>query len=173
MATEIERKFIVLHDGWRVHAGPGRLFRQGYVARGGGATVRVRRVGERATLAVKGPRHGISRPEFEYPIPVEDAERMLRELCRRPPLQKVRYEVPHAGLTWEVDVFEGAHRGLVLAEVELSRADQHLPMPAWVGQEVTHDLRYRGSVLVRTGRQPRLSEASPTAALSASALPLG
>jgi adenylate cyclase len=172
MATEIERKFLVLHDGWRATAGRGRLFRQGYVARGGGATVRVRRIGERATLTVKGPRRGISRSEFEYEVPLEDAERMLRELCRHP-LQKVRYEVPYGGLTWEVDVFEGEHHGLVLAEIELARPDQHVALPPWIGAEVTHDPRYRGSALVRSGGWPAISEASPVASLSASALPLG
>ena len=176
MATEIERKFLVRHDGWREGASSGRRFRQGYITRSGGVTVRVRRIGERAFLTVKGPRQGISRPEFEYEIPVDDAERMLRELCQHPPLEKVRYDVRYAGLLWEVDVFEGAHRGLVLAEVELERADQPVSLPVWIGAEVTQDPRYRGATLARaTAVWRQISARSPAAAssLSASALPLG
>ena len=179
MATEIERKYLVSHDGWRDAAGPGRRFRQSYITRAGGVTVRIRRVGDEAFLTVKGPRQGITRAEFEYAIPVEDAERMMRDLCRHPPLVKVRHDVPHMGVIWEVDVFEGVHQGLVVAEVELDRADQVAPMPSWIGQEITHDLRYRGAALARAaGRRRPLSGRSPfpstsPAASSAAALPLG
>lgn len=152
MAIEIERKFLVLDDRWRRNAGPGRLVRQGYVARHGGGTVRVRRIGDQAFLTVKGARAGISRPEYEYEIPLADAEAMLRDLCPQPPLEKVRYEAPYRGLVWEVDVFQGAHQGLVMAEVELSHPDQPIALPPWVGPEVTDDARYRSAALsVRPG----------------------
>jgi CYTH domain-containing protein len=168
MAIEIERKFLVLHDGWRHDAGPGRRVCQGYISRSAGTTVRIRRIGDQAFLTVKGARNGISRPEYEYEIPLADAEAMLADLCLHPPLEKVRYDVPHAGLVWEVDVFEGSHAGLVLAEVELDHADQPIALPAWVGPEVTYDVRYRSAALARSGGLPRLSgrPAAPAAALA-------
>jgi CYTH domain-containing protein len=170
MAIEIERKFLVLSDGWRLGAGPGRCVRQGYISRGGGVTVRVRRISDRAFLTVKGARKGISRPEFEYEIPAADAEAMLRDHCLHPPLEKVRYDVPFAGLNWEVDVFEGEHVGLVLAEVELAQADQSISLPSWIGPEVTHDLRYRSAALARSS-PPMLSERWPASSPSAAVLP--
>ena len=145
MAVEIERKFLVVSDAWRLDARPGRQFCQGYVARTPRGTVRVRRIGATASLAIKSRRKGLSRQEFEYPIPVAEAEAMLREVCGQPLIEKTRYEVRHAGLLWEVDVFDGAAEGLVLAEVELAAEDQLVELPRWVGAEVTQDPRYRGS----------------------------
>jgi adenylate cyclase len=172
MAIEIERKFLVLHDGWRTDAGPGRRVVQGYVARSAGNNVRIRRIGDQAFLTIKGARAGISRPEFEYEIPVADAEAMLREFRLHPPIEKTRYDVPYAGFIWEVDVFEGAHAGLVLAEVELDREDQAVSLPPWVGPEVTQDVRYRSANLARSGGLPRLG-ARRIAAAEAVALPTG
>ena len=147
MPVEIERKFLVVGDGWR-HGVPGQRFCQGYLAGDDAtATVRVRRAGAAAYLTVKGKGHGLVRPEFEYPIPVEDAEAMLRDLCRRPLIEKTRHEVAHAGHVWHVDVFGGENAGLVLAEVELDRPDERVALPAWVGEEVTADPRYRNSAL--------------------------
>jgi adenylate cyclase len=157
MAIEIERKFLVLHDGWRRDAGPGRRVVQGYVARSAGNNVRIRRIGDQAFLTIKGARSGITRPEFEYEIPVADAEAMLAEFRLHPPIEKVRYDVPYAGMVWEVDVFAGAHEGLVLAEVELDREDQPVALPPWVGAEVTKDVRYRSANLARSGGLPRVS----------------
>jgi adenylate cyclase len=151
MAIEIERKFLVRNDGWRAEAGPGRRIRQGYVARQSGVTVRVRRIGELAFLALKGARQGISRLEFEYEVPAAEAEAMLRDLCPDPPIEKVRHDVPHAGLMWEVDVFEGRHAGLIMADVELARPDQAVSLPAWVGAEVTDDPRFRSAMLAAAG----------------------
>lgn len=151
MAIEIERKFLVTGEGWRDHAEPGRRFCQGHIAREGQATVRIRRAGEKAYVTIKGPRDGIARPEFEYEIPVADAEEMLRTLCVKPLLEKTRYCVKHAGLSWEIDVFSGTAEGLILAEVELSRIDQVVEPPPWVGAEVTADPRYRSSTLAMAG----------------------
>lgn len=96
-------------------------------------------------MTIKGERAGIARPEFEYEIPIDDAEEMLKTLCLRPLVEKIRYRVPHAGLTWEVDVFAGQAEGLILTEVELECVDQSIEVPRWVGEEVTNDLRYRNA----------------------------
>jgi adenylate cyclase len=145
MPVEIERKFLVVSDGWREHAA-GQRFCQGYLARTDGVTVRVRRAGSRAYLTVKGEPNGIVRPEFEYEVPVEEAEAMFK-LCHRPLIEKTRYEVPHAGLVWHVDEFAGDNAGLVLAEVELDHPEQPVEIPPWLGQEVSHDPRFRNSRL--------------------------
>jgi adenylate cyclase len=145
MPVEIERKFLVAKDSWRGHA-RGQRYCQGYLSKGD-VTVRVRRAGPRAFLTIKGSGQGIVRPEFEYEIPVEEAEEMFK-LCRRPLIEKTRYEVLHEGVLWEVDEFEGDNTGLVLAEVELEHPGQPVALPDWVGEEVTADPRYRNSQLV-------------------------
>jgi adenylate cyclase len=148
MPVEIERRFLVVSDGWRGKA-IGQRFCQGYLARADGVTVRVRRAGARAYLTVKGEPNGLVRPEFEYEVPVEEAEAMFK-LCRRPLIEKTRYEVSHAGLVWHVDEFEGDNAGLVLAEVELDHPDQPVARPPWLGPEVSHDPRFRNSRLSDT-----------------------
>jgi adenylate cyclase len=145
--VEIERKFLVVGEGWRAGGEPGQRFCQGYLADAGGVTVRVRRAGSRAYLTVKGRGVGLVRPEFEYGIPVDEAEAMLADLCRRPLIEKTRHEVRHARHVWHVDVFGGDSAGLVLAEVELRRPDEPVALPQWVGEEVTFDLRFRNSSL--------------------------
>lgn len=148
MAIEIERKFLVESDEWRRDAGSGRRFCQGHVARDGKASVRIRRADDKAYLTIKGKRTGIARAEFEYEIPVGEAEEMLHTLCAKPLLEKTRYCVEHAGLTWEIDVFAGPAAGLIVAEVELRSPDQLISLPRWIGIEVTHDPRYRNSSIV-------------------------
>ncbi len=147
MPVEIERKFLVIADGWREGASSQR-FCQGYLARADGVTVRVRRAGPRAYLTIKGEPNGIVRPEFEYEIPVDQAEAMLQGLCRRPLIEKTRYEAVHEGFVWHVDEFGGKNAGLILAEVELRHPHQLVPLPPWIGDEVSHDTRYRNSNLV-------------------------
>ena len=148
MPLEIERKFLVVGDDWRECAMTTDRFCQGYLAKTSRGSMRVRRAGERAWVTVKGQRDGPSRPEFEYPIPVEDAEQMLRELCLKPLIEKVRHRIDYGGLVWEVDVFCGQAEGLVLAEVELERPDQPILKPHWVGAEVTADPRFRNSAIL-------------------------
>jgi CYTH domain-containing protein len=148
MAKEIERKFLVIGDGWRQNARATR-YRQGYIVAGGGRTVRIRTSGRAAFLTIKGPRTGLSRDEFEYAIPVKDARAMLDTLCVGGLIEKVRHEVEAGGLVWEIDEFEGDNAGLLLAEVELEREDQVVKLPAWVGREVTADRRYYNSYLTR------------------------
>jgi adenylate cyclase len=145
MPVEIERKFLVASESWRGHD-PGQRYCQGYLSKGD-VTVRVRRAGPRAFLTIKGSGEGMVRPEFEYEIPVEEAEEMFK-LCRLPLIEKTRHRVLHEGILWEVDEFAGENAGLVLAEVELEHPDQLLALPEWVGEEVTSDQRYRNSRLV-------------------------
>ncbi|MBE9051747.1 CYTH domain-containing protein [Nostocales cyanobacterium LEGE 11386] len=147
MAKEIERKFLLKEDSWRELA-KGSVYRQGYIATQDKVTVRVRIVGEQGYLTIKGPSVKYSRLEFEYPIPVEDAQEMLDTLCRRPFIEKIRYKVEWGGLIWEIDEFDGVNKGLILAEVELTDANQQIELPTWIGQEVSHDPRYYNSNLV-------------------------
>jgi adenylate cyclase len=147
MAVEIERKFLVHGDAWKV-SGVAELFRQGYLSTEPERTVRVRLAGSMGFLTIKGLSHGSRRDEFEYPIPAADAEALLA-MCHRPLIEKYRYRVPHAGLVWEIDEFLGDNAGLVVAEVELASEEQTISLPAWVGEEVTGDARYYNASLVR------------------------
>lgn len=149
MATEIERKFLVVDDRWREQADPGTAFRQGYLVGSERASVRVRIEGERANLNIKSATLGVQRQEYEYPIPLEDAREMLDTLCEKAMIEKTRYHVVFAGYTWEVDVFEGDNAGLVVAEVELDSEDEQPPLPPWAGEEVSHDPRYYNVCLVK------------------------
>ena len=147
MPLEIERKFLVSGDDWRGDW-PHVVIRQGYLTTGDATTVRVRVFGDTGFLTVKGECGGAVRAEYEYKVPVEHAGEMLL-LCQPPLIEKVRYRVPVGDLIWEVDEFGGDNAGLVLAEVELSRPDQPIAPPPWIGREVTDDVRYRNSYLAR------------------------
>jgi adenylate cyclase len=147
MAQEIERKFLV--DGRWSPPGPGTPFCQGYIASAPGRTVRVRIEGTEGRLTIKGPASGLTRSEFEYPIPLDDARELLESLCDRPFVEKVRYRVPHGNHVWEVDVFGGENAGLVVAEVELGAEDEDFSRPEWLGPEVSHDPRYANSRLAQ------------------------
>lgn len=156
MTLEIERKFLVTGDGWRAQVIGTQHMRQAYLSDSGGASVRVRVVdGCRAKLTVKsaacldGP--ALTRAEFEYAIPVEDALAMLAMRTGRI-LEKTRYLVPaRTGQTWEVDVFASDLEGLVLAEVELACPDEEVVLPEWLGREVTGDPQYGNAALARRG----------------------
>ncbi len=147
MAQEIERKFLVKNDSWRGQDS-GKRYRQGYLSTVKERTVRVRIAGDKGFLTIKGITVGASRPEYEYEIPVADANEMLDQLCERPLIEKTRYRIPHTGLVWEIDEFEGENRGLISAEVELKDEHQSVELPAWIGQEVTGDPRYFNANLV-------------------------
>ena len=144
MGIEIERKFLVVGDGWR--QGEGISYAQGYLNRDAERTVRVRIAGDRAFLTVKGVSRGATRAEFEYEIPVTDASQLL-ELSDGPVVRKVRRLVEYEGSTWEVDEFLGDNAGLVVAELELDSEDATFAKPAWLGREVTDDPRYYNSNL--------------------------
>jgi CYTH domain-containing protein len=147
MGTEIERKFLVT-DPSIVDGLIGVVFRQGYLSRDPARTVRIRRQGERGVITIKGAMSGASRSEWEYEIPLVDADAMLA-ICEGPLLDKTRYLIDVAGRTWEVDVFAGPNDGLVMAEVELDAEDAVVELPAWAGLEVTADGRYYNASLSR------------------------
>lgn len=146
MGVEIERKFLVEGDAWRLGA-HGTPYRQGYLSTEPGRVVRVRVAGERGYLTVKGPAAGAARPEFEFEIPARDAEAMLDALCLRPLVEKTRYRIAFRGHAWEVDEFHAENAGLILAEVELGAPDEPVELPPWVGEEVTADPRYSNAAL--------------------------
>jgi adenylate cyclase len=148
MAKEIERKYLVIGDSWRALA-EGSVYRQGYIATQNKATVRIRVVGEKSYLTIKGPTIKYSRLEFEYPIPVKDAQEILETLCEPPFIEKTRYKIESGGLIWEIDEFDGVNKGLILAEVELNDENQQIELPNWIGQEVSDDSRYFNSNLVK------------------------
>jgi CYTH domain-containing protein len=140
---EIERKFLVANDEWRWSAVRSVRIRDGLIARYKDRKVRVRIAGDIATVAIKGRRIGIARPEFEYEIPIVDAERMLSTMCQDDTLEKQRFYVEDAEATWQVDVYEGILQGVIIAEIELKQESQELILPRWIGKEVTGDSFYK------------------------------
>ncbi|MFP4648445.1 MAG: CYTH domain-containing protein [Halorhodospira sp.] len=149
MAQEIERKFLLCSDEWRRYADTGQRMRQGYLIGAQRASIRVRVSGDQAWLNIKSATLGVERREYEYSIPLSDAEEMLAELCERPQIEKVRYEVVWVGHTWEVDVFEGDNAGLVVAEIELASPEEPFERPPWIGEEVSDDPRYYNVCLIQ------------------------
>jgi adenylate cyclase len=145
MAVEIERKFLVTSDAWG-DGPPGVRICQGYLTRDPERTVRVRLAGEKAFLTIKGGTSGISRQEFEYAIPPDEA-RALLDLCLPPLLDKIRHERHVGDHVWEIDEFLGDNAGLVVAEIELDDADEDFVRPDWLGPEVSDDPRYFNSRL--------------------------
>jgi len=145
MGVEIERKFLVRDEHWRGLGTPVH-YAQGYLVADGIRTVRIRIAGEEGVLTIKGESSGISRLEFEYPIPVNEAFELLK-LCATPVIEKFRTKVLHADKIWEVDEFEGQNTGLVVAEIELKSEDEPFEIPSWIGKEVTGDLKYYNSRL--------------------------
>jgi CYTH domain-containing protein len=148
MANEIERKYLVDTRRW-IPSGAGELLVQGYLSTVPERTVRVRVAGPHAWLTIKGLTRGVTRLELEYPIPLDDATVMLRELCERPLIEKRRHREVFAGKTWEVDVFMGENDGLVVAELELASESEAFEPPPWLGEEVSHDPRYYNASLRR------------------------
>ena len=145
MSKEIERKFLVKGRPWLDYEG--MKVQQGYIAKSH-STVRIRISSGKAWLTIKGKTKGISRTEFEYKIPVQDANDMLDEFCGIQRIIKTRYVIPHKDYNWEVDVFEGQNTGLVIAEVELESEDAKPELPDWISDEVTFDARYYNSRLL-------------------------
>ena len=148
MALEIERKYLIdlekispLENGIRI--------KQGYLSTDKNAVVRVRVKNDKAYLTIKGSNSGIARLEFEYEIPLDEANEMLEKLCQKPVIDKTRYLINYENHTWEVDIFYGDNEGLVVAEVELSSEDEHINLPSWVKEEVSHDDRYFNSNLMK------------------------
>lgn len=157
MGKEIERKFLVTSMDFKKEATNSFVIRQGYISRTPERTVRVRIAGARAYLTVKGKSSdsGLSRNEWEYQIPLADAQDLL-EICEPGIIDKVRYEIPVGGgsdlvagtlLKFEVDEFHGKHEGLIIAEIELLHEDQEFPKPSWLGAEVTGNQKYYNAQL--------------------------
>jgi adenylate cyclase len=148
MPAEIERKFLLANDSW--HDGsPGVRIAQGYLSQDPERTVRVRIAGENAWLTIKGRSEGITRAEFEYEIPVDEAKTLL-ELCLPSVIDKTRHLIRFGGHDWEIDVFHGDNEGLVVAEVELADEAVCPEIPTWIGAEVSSDARYFNSCLAVT-----------------------
>lgn len=148
MAQEIERKFLVSDYSW-LSSEKGTLYRQGYLPTRNQTTVRVRIAGEVGYLTIKGPSRSLTRSEFEYEIPLADAEAMLAELCEPPLVEKRRYKLTVGDHLWEVDEFLGDNAGLILAEIELSSETEAFTPPSWLGAEVSDDPRYFNANLAK------------------------
>ena len=149
MATEIERKFLLKDASWKALADEGTQYSQGYLVGSKQASVRVRLQGERAFLNIKSATIDITRQEFEYEIPLDEAKEMLETLCEKPLISKKRYHLKNDNHLWEIDVFQGDNEGLVVAEVELADKNEHFVKPGWLGDEVSDDERYYNVSLVK------------------------
>ena len=148
MGKEIERKFLVFSDRYKEES-KGIYCKQGYICSDPKRIVRVRINNQKAYITIKGELKGATRPEYEYPIPVNDAEEMLDMLCEKPLIEKARYKVDYKGFLWEIDEFYGENDGLILAEIEIDNESCNFPKPEWVGEEVTQDMRYYNSNLIK------------------------
>lgn len=149
MAKEIERKFLIANDAWKAFADQGHLMAQGYLNDAVSSSLRVRVTGNKAYLNIKSATIGVTRSEYEYEIPREDALEILANLCSKPLIEKTRYHVIHGNHTWEVDIFHGDNEGLIVAEIELTSENEAFELPAWVGQEVSLDPRYYNVCLTK------------------------
>jgi len=142
MPVEIERKYLLRNNDWQLNADQGTNYMQGYIIGSDKASVRVRIQGTQAFINIKSATLGIKRQEFEYAIPLDEAEELLSSLCEKPLVKKTRYFVIENSDKWEVDVFSDENEGLVVAEIELQSEDQNIELPSWCGQEVSEDPRY-------------------------------
>lgn len=149
MALEIERKYLLKNDSWKSKADAGTVIKQGYLNTSKERTVRVRIYGDQGFLTIKGKTENISRAEFEYNIPLEDALELLK-MCEKPLIEKTRHLYLEEGNTWEIDVFEGDNKGLEIAEIELKSEDQQFAIPEWIGEEVSGDPKYFNSSLINS-----------------------
>ena len=141
MPVEIERKFLVKNEKWKNSVKRRFSIKQGYLSLDPERVVRIRLKDQKGFLTIKGRSEGITRVEFEYKIPLEEAKQMLL-LCKQPMIEKVRHEIFYKGKLWELDEFEGANKGLVLAEIELNNENDFFLLPNWVGVEVSKDPSY-------------------------------
>ncbi|MCX3266969.1 CYTH domain-containing protein [Pedobacter agri] len=147
MGKEIERKFLIKETEWNSFAKPeGKLLRQGYLVSDPNKTIRVRTTENAAWITIKGISTGASRLEYEYEIPLKEGLELLDQFAESE-LEKIRYEIPHEGKIWEVDVFSGDNAGLIVAEIELESEEENFQLPAWVAEEVTHEKKYYNSCL--------------------------
>lgn len=154
MGIEIERKFLMKNDEWKAHVTETHVIKQGYLQSGmetaQKSSVRIRISNKQANINVKSAELSAVRQEYEYEIPLHDAEEMLRILCSGVVIEKTRYYVPYGSHLWEIDVFSGDNKGLEMAEIELSALDEKFEKPDWIGPEVSHDERYYNNYLINT-----------------------
>jgi len=153
MGIEIERKFLLRNDNWKSLVTETHIIKQGYLQSGLDASqkssVRIRISNKHANINVKSVEMSATRQEFEYEIPLHDAEEMLATMCNDVVIEKIRYYVPYASHLWEIDIFSGANAGLEMAEIELSAIDEAFEKPEWIGPEVSHDERYYNIYLLK------------------------
>lgn len=149
MPIEIERKFLLRNNDWRNEVVRSSRIRQGYLGQIDKASVRIRVEGESANINVKSATLGMRRMEYEYAIPLDEAEEMLEQLCNTPQVDKTRFIVEHEKHLWEIDEFYGDNEGLLVAEVELDSEDEAFDKPQWLGEEVTADPRYYNVNLIK------------------------
>ncbi|MGZ8240073.1 MAG: CYTH domain-containing protein [Methylobacter sp.] len=142
MAIEIEHKFLLANSDWRRQVSRSVKYRQGYLSSQASSSIRVRISDDHAWLNIKSATIGNHRHEYEYEIPLIDAEEIINNLCRKPLIEKIRHFVTDDGNIWEIDEFEGENKGLIVAEIELPKIGRPFSKPHWLGPEVTHDLRY-------------------------------
>jgi adenylate cyclase len=147
MGVEIERKFLVDHKKWRqLSKRPGKHYHQGYLADDANCTVRIRVAGKTGFITIKGRSKGISRAEYEYKIPANEAAELIAGLAKSA-VEKTRYRVKFAGKVWEIDEFAGDNQGLIMAEIELQSENEPFEKPDWITAEVSDDDRYYNSNL--------------------------
>jgi len=149
MPIEIERKFLLSNDKWRDEVVRSSRIRQGYMGKIDKASVRIRIQGDKANINIKSATLDIRRMEYEYEIPLIEAEEMLNQLCNQPQIDKTRFIVEQGKHTWEIDEFYGDNEGLLVAEVELDSEDEEIIKPDWLGDEVTADPRYYNVSLIK------------------------
>ena len=147
MGLEIERKLLLKNEDWKTECGKGIKIRQGYLNSHVERTVRVRLSGEKGEITIKGKTNNLTRKEFEYQVPFEDALSLI-ELCETPLIEKTRFIINKGNQIWEIDEFKGENQGLVVAEIELDNENQSLELPSWVGVEVSQDSKYYNSSLI-------------------------
>ncbi|WP_305906393.1 CYTH domain-containing protein [Methylomarinum sp. Ch1-1] len=150
MPLEIEHKFLLLNDDWRQQIEKSVHYKQGYLSSTKQNSIRIRVSDQQAWINIKSAVIGTHRHEYEYEIPLQEANEMLDELCHKPLIEKKRHFVHYDKHLWEIDEFMGENAGLIVAEIELSDLDETFKKPSWVGQEVTHDLRYYNNNLCKS-----------------------
>ncbi len=149
MAIEIERKFLLANDNWRSLVSKSTRYRQGYLNSDEHSSVRIRVSDNSAKINIKSATIGAQRHEYEYDIPAQDAHELLDTLCHKPLVEKTRHLVVIKQHTWEIDEFAAENQGLIVAEIELSKADEQFEKPGWIGEEVTEDVRYYNNQLAK------------------------
>jgi len=148
MPREIERKFLI-DESLIGELKDGETIKQGYFPTLNKTVIRARLKGNKGYITIKGQKVGISRPEYEYEIPFKDAQEIIEKLCESLVIEKTRYKIKHANHIWEIDVFEGDNKGLIVAEVEMKDENEKVQLPNWTTNEVTDDFRYSNSNLVK------------------------